>query len=127
MRAISDIAALGTLPTLRHLTIDAVGVGRRDEIQLRTLRPLAHAAALESVEMPNVTIADASVAALIGLQQLRRVKLYGDFTDLVGTRTNADAERRVITRIRTERPDMLARLDFDTEADAVTVRGSKET
>ena len=44
-----------------------------------------------------------------------------DLTDLLGTRTNADAERRLIARLRLEEPALLARLDFDTEGDAVTV------
>jgi hypothetical protein len=45
-----------------------------------------------------------------------------DLTDALGARTNADAERRLVAALRSEAPELLKRLDFDTEADAVVIR-----
>jgi hypothetical protein len=168
---VKDLTPLGQLPALRRLEIERVGIGARDDIHVRSIKPLASAAALEEVLLPGVSIDDGDVTPLIGLPRLRRVKVYGDLdasvlelrrarpdvtvdwrpadqrqgermgdvylqkpvegstqwwmsedlTELLGTRTNHDAERRLVSRMRTENPALLAQLDFDTEGDAVVV------
>lgn len=48
--------------------------------------------------------------------------LSEDLTDLLGTRTNYDAERRLVNRVRSENARLLRRLEFDTEGESVVVR-----
>lgn len=78
LTTVTDLAPLGHLPALRRLEIERVGIGARDDIHIRSIKPLASAAALEEALLPGVSIDDGDVTPLIGLPRLRRVKLYGD-------------------------------------------------
>jgi hypothetical protein len=49
-----------------------------------------------------------------------------DLTELLGTRTNADAEARLRRALAAADPALLTRLRFDTEAEAVHVDAERE-
>jgi hypothetical protein len=169
---VNDLTPLGDLPALRRLEVWTVGIGPRDDVHVRSVRPLAMATKLEDVFLSDVYIDDGDVTPLIGLPRLKRVKVYGDveqsmlelrrarpdvvvdwrpaerrsgervgvvylqkpvegttewwmsedLTELLGTCTNYDAERRLVNRVRVENSSLLKQLDFDTEGDAVVVR-----
>jgi hypothetical protein len=63
---VSDLTPLGEVPALRRIEIETVGIGRRDEIHIRSLRPLATATSLEEVLLPGIHIEDGDVTPLIG-------------------------------------------------------------
>jgi hypothetical protein len=52
--------------------------------------------------------------------------LREDLTELLGTHTNADAEKRLRAVLAADEAALLARLDFDTEGDAVCVYAKRE-
>jgi len=49
-----------------------------------------------------------------------------DLTELLQVPTNADAEKRIQAVLAAEAPDVLGRLTFDTEGDAVYVSAERE-
>jgi hypothetical protein len=49
-----------------------------------------------------------------------------DLTDLLGTSTNYAAETKLKKALKQEDPELLARLDFDTEAGEVVILGKSE-
>ena len=49
-----------------------------------------------------------------------------DLTELLRVPTNADAEKRIQAVLAAEAPEVLGRLTFDTEGDAVYVSAERE-
>jgi hypothetical protein len=52
--------------------------------------------------------------------------IYADLSDLLGVNDNFEAEKRLRGRLSQADPDLLDRLEFDSEADALSVVGSSE-
>jgi hypothetical protein len=172
-----DLGPLGTLPSLRRLSIERAGIEERDIIHIDSLRPLAGARVLAEIRLRAAVIDDGDLAPLADLPALRRVEVFGDLgnavaalrrarpdveviwregskaspgvqagpvflhpadekipvwwlredlTGLLRAPTNAGAEERLRTALASEDAPLLARLRFDTEADAVTVEAKSE-
>jgi hypothetical protein len=96
-------------------------LGRTVE-ELRAARPDVAVAWAPPLAAPGEKIGDVYVRP--PLQTTTEWWLSEDLTDILGVATNADAERRLISAIGLRDKDLLARLDFDTEASAVTVRAA---
>jgi len=59
-------------------------------------------------------------------REIRSWWIRDDLTELLHVPTNADAEKRIQAVLAAEAPEVLGRLTFDTEGDAVYVSAERE-
>ena len=129
LRSLREIAILGfdgegwefllELPNLERLQlwgpIDPEAAGR-----LRERFPDAH------LDIRSVERRPPSERATVSQLPDGSWSIFEDVTDLVGVDDNFLAEERLRGRLASVAPDLLDRLEFDTEADALGVTGASE-
>ncbi|HUQ83197.1 MAG TPA: hypothetical protein VM076_18740 [Gemmatimonadaceae bacterium] len=110
-----DASPLAALPKLRRVTLYGE-LGHTVEA-LRAARPDVAVAWSAPLNAPGEKVGVVYVRPPVDGNA--RWWISEDLTKLLSTSTNADAERRLVHTLRSENPELLARLEFDTEASAV--------
>jgi hypothetical protein len=118
----ADLSTLTELPALRRVTLFGELGAAVD--MLRRARPELHIDWQSSVAQPGERVGPVHVRAPSG--SIAEWSLREDLTELLGAPTNHDAERRLRRAIAAADAGLLARLEFDTEADAVVVMAARE-
>lgn len=121
---VRDLGPLRTLPSLRRLTLEDSDVGTA-VADLRRARPDVEVA-WRGGEKPAPGVQAGPVVLHPPNERIPSWWLREDLTGLLQVPTNADAEARLRTALASEDPSLLARLRFDTEADAVVVESDRE-
>jgi hypothetical protein len=93
-----DLGPLGTLPSLRRLTIERAGIEDRDIVHVETLRPLAAAHTLEELTLRATVVDDGDLSPLADLPALRRVEVFGDLGNAVAALRRSRPDVEVVWR-----------------------------
>lgn len=118
-----DLAPLADLPVLRR--VEVYGDIGTAVAALRKARPDVEVVWREGSK-PTPGVQAGPVFLHPADERIPVWWLREDLTGLLRTSTNAGAEERLRTALAVENPQLLERLRFDTEADAVTVEAKSE-
>ncbi len=118
-----DLAPLAGLPALRR--VEVFGDLGSAVAALRRARPDVEVIWREGTR-PSPGVQAGPVFLHPADEKIPLWWLREDLTGLLQASTNADAEDRLRAALAAEDAPLLARLDFDTEADAVTVEAKSE-
>lgn len=118
-----DLGPIETLPKLRRVELFGDGLaGAVDRI--RRARPDLQLVVHAGEPRPGEQVGEIDIRP--PGEGIEHWWIREDLTDLLRTSTNAGAERRVRQAIASADAPLLARLEFDTEADAVSIFASSE-
>lgn len=115
-----DLSPLADLPALRRVSV----YGDVRVEALRRARPDIEIDWSKGKPPPGELIGQVYLRP--PLKGSSRWWIREDLTEALGVSTNAAAEAKLRTELKRVDPELLGRLDFDTEADAVTINGSTE-
>jgi hypothetical protein len=117
-----DLRPLEELPALRR--VDVFGDLAAEVERFKTARPDVVVSWHGGETTPGTRVGSVHVRPPIN--RMNRWWIREDLTERLGARTNADAERRLQKAIEAVDPELLTRLNFDTEGDAVSVDAAAE-